>query len=593
MTFWQLLLRVLPWAPLRAIEALWWHATRRRVRALNILCRAAMPLPFAYEYWQKSVEPHFEPSGVAEPDRWPWRPTFSLILAAEGGDCEPIRATINSLRRQTYPAWTCLVLAAVADEESVPLDSRVQWSPPSSLAPINAELMSAIQRARGDAVLVLGKGTELSPSALLELAHALQANPNAAIVYGDQDTLDAAGRRRNPWFKGDWNEELFLALDYLSDAAAMASKSAQAAVAELAPDASLYELLLRIGGQSGRTIVHVPRIIAHVRHSAAHANVVERRKVVHRFVALEGGTAELGPFETVKAVYPLPSPAPLVSIVIPTKDKLNLLQPCVESVLAKTRYEPFEILVMDNGSREDPTLRYLAELATDPHVRVISHPHPYNYSAINNHAARQARGEYLCLLNNDTEVIGAEWLTELMRYAVRPNVGAVGAKLLYEDRTIQHAGVVVGIGEAAGHAHRNLPHDHPGYFCSAHVAQFVTAVTGACLLVSRDKFLDVGGLDEERLAIAYNDVDLCLKLEQAGWRNVYVPHAVLIHYESRSRGKDHSPSQIDRYTRELRTFQERWGAKAYADPSFNPNLDPNSESFVFRLSKAGTQARLN
>jgi GT2 family glycosyltransferase len=271
---------------------------------------------------------------------------------------------------------------------------------------------------------------------------------------------------------------------------------------------------------------------------------------------------------------------PLVSIIVPTKDKLELLQPCVEGVLEGTHYDNFELLIVDNGSVEADTAEYLRNIAKNAKVRILPFPAPYNFSAINNFAVRQARGRYVCLLNNDTEVAEPAWLTEMMRYAVRPEIGAVGAKLLYEDGSIQHAGVVIGIGEAAGHAHRHLPADRPGYFRQPHIAQFVSAVTAACLVVEKNKFLAVGGLDEEALAVAFNDVDLCLKLQAAGWRNVYVPHAILYHHESKSRGKDISSRNIDRYRRELRVLQERWGTPTYEDPVHNPNLDRSSETFL-------------
>ena len=273
----------------------------------------------------------------------------------------------------------------------------------------------------------------------------------------------------------------------------------------------------------------------------------------------------------------------MVSIIIPTRDKVELLRPCIESVLAKTNYGPFEVLIVDNDSVEERTRAFLAGFASHPQIRVLPYAGAYNFSAINNFAVRESTGPYICFLNNDTEVVEKEWLTEMMRQAIRPLIGAVGAKLLYTDGTIQHAGVVVGMGDAAGHAHRNLPNKESGYFSQVHAAQFVTAVTGACLLVHKQKFLGVHGFDEEGLAVAYNDVDLCLKLERAGWRNVYVPHAVLIHHESKSRGKDHSPGQIDRYRRELKVFQERWGTETYNDPLLNPNLERSSETFVIRL----------
>jgi GT2 family glycosyltransferase len=202
---------------------------------------------------------------------------------------------------------------------------------------------------------------------------------------------------------------------------------------------------------------------------------------------------------------------------------------------------------------------------------------------LNNLAVRHAKGSYVLLLNNDTEVIAPEWLSEMMRLASRPDVGAVGAKLLYEDGSIQHAGVVVGMGEAAGHAHRFLAPGDPGYFRQPHAAQFVTAVTAACLLVQRDKYEAVGGLDEECFAIAYNDVDFCLKLQQAGWRNAYTPHAVLYHHESKSRGNDLSPTHRARYMRELEALQDRWKTKTFIDPLHSPHLDRYSETFMANL----------
>jgi len=255
----------------------------------------------------------------------------------------------------------------------------------------------------------------------------------------------------------------------------------------------------------------------------------------------------------------------------------------VDGLLNRTSYGPLELLIVDNGSIEPRTTDYLRGIAEDSRVRVLPYAAPYNFSAINNFAVRKAKGAYLCLLNNDTEVVGADWLTEMMRFAVRENVGAVGAKLLYEDGSIQHAGVAIGIGEAAGHSHRGLDNDEPGYFGLAHAAHYVSAVTAACLVVDKRKYLAVGGLDEEMLAVAFNDVDFCLKLQMAGWRNVYTPHAVLVHHESKSRGSDFAADHVDRFRGELKVLQDRWKTRTARDPLHNPNLDPYSESFVLRL----------
>jgi GT2 family glycosyltransferase len=377
---------------------------------------------------------------------------------------------------------------------------------------------------------------------------------------------------------------MFFADDYLSAAIAIdASLARQVMAGTESEGRSLSALLLGVTDAANGAIIHVPHVLCHVEARADDRVQSARAEVVERHLCPLGATCALGPFGTVKVLWPLPAELPLVSIIIPTRDKVELLRACVDSLLGATLYRPFEILIVDNGSSAAETLDYLSEIAAHPAIRVLRYDEPYNYSAINNFAARAAAGSYLCLLNNDTEVVEPDWLTEMIRYAVRPDVGAVGAKLLYGDGSIQHAGVIVGIGEAAGHAHRFAPANQPGYFRQPHVAQFVSAVTAACLVVEKGKFEAVGGLDEKDLAIAYNDVDLCLKLEAAGWRNVYVPHAVLLHHESKSRGSDVSPEHVDRYMRELRIFQERWGTKTYDDPLHNPNLDRYSETFVIGL----------
>ncbi|WP_174298216.1 glycosyltransferase family 2 protein, partial [Sphingomonas bacterium] len=296
-----------------------------------------------------------------------------------------------------------------------------------------------------------------------------------------------------------------------------------------------------------------------------------------------GATASAGPFGTVTVRWPAPDPAPPVTILVPTRDHPELLRACVGSVLEHTRYGNYTLVIIDNGSVEPETHAYLDGIAADPRVAVLPCPMPYNYSAINNFAVRHARDGYLCFLNNDTQVTAGDWLGEMMRYAVRPAIGAVGAKLLYEDGSIQHAGVVMGLGNAAGHAHRGLRAGDPGYFAQAHAAHYASAVTGACLVVEKAKFDAVGGFDAEGLQIAYNDVDLCLKLGRAGWRNVYAPQATLFHLESKSRGADLSSAHIDRYMRELEVLQTRWGTTTVVDPMHHPGLDRASETYRFRL----------
>ena len=561
MTFWELFIRLLPRKPKAAFIALYWHLTRRRVRARNRLLVATEGLPFAYDLWVKTVE---NSSGRTAQfreaiDAWVFHPQFSVALySPPGSPPGRVNRSISSIERQIYPGW--------------------------SLVGVEFQSMSSLARtADGDYIVFLRAGDQLAEIALYRFAETLQSNRTAAILYGDEDLLDRHSRRSRPWFKPHWNEEMFLAVDYLSSAVAIDRKLVQKAakgISGVAGDNPAF--MLAVTALANGRIVHVPHIISHVDAQAAKPEQSTRLAAVAKHVGPLGGRCVSGPFGTVKVDWPLPKDLPLVSIIVPTRDRLDLLQPCLDGVLDKTDYGNFEILVLDNESVEERTLDFLARISEDPRVRVIRFPGPYNFSHFNNFAARQVNGPYLCLLNNDTEVVEPAWLTEMMRYAVRPDVGAVGAKLLYDDGTIQHAGVVIGLGEAAGHAHRNLPADQPGYFRMPHITQFMSAVTAACMLVDKKKFLAVGGLDET-LAVAFNDVDLCLKLQKAGFRNVYVPHAVLIHHESKTRGNDVAPHNIERYRRELRLLQGRWGTKTYNDPQHNPNLDRYSESFVLNV----------
>jgi GT2 family glycosyltransferase len=267
-----------------------------------------------------------------------------------------------------------------------------------------------------------------------------------------------------------------------------------------------------------------------------------------------------------------------VSLLIPTRDGLAVLKRCLDSLVAKTTYPRFEIVIVDNQSREPATLAYLASLVESGRARVVPYDRPFNYSAINNLAAREARGEVLCLLNNDVEVITPDWLTELVSHALRPDVGAVGAKLLYPNDTIQHAGVVTGLWEIAGHVHRFLPREAPGYFSRAHLVQNVSVVTGACLAIRRELYLALGGLEEDNLAVAFNDVDFCLRVDAAGYRNVWTPWAELYHHESFSRGPEDTPEKQQRANREVDYMKRRWGAQLKADPYYNPNLSLYSEA---------------
>ena len=272
----------------------------------------------------------------------------------------------------------------------------------------------------------------------------------------------------------------------------------------------------------------------------------------------------------------------MVTIIVPTRDRVDILRKCVESIFEKTDYENWELLVVDNRSVEPSTLRYLQQLQADKRVKVLRYDAPFNYSALNNYAAKHANGELFALLNNDVEAIESNWLSEMVSHALRPGVGAVGAKLLYANQTIQHAGVILGIGGVAGHAHKYLAGVANGYFFRAVCTQNFSAVTGACLIVTRKCFEEVGGLNEGDLAVAFNDIDFCLKLVSAGYRNVFTPYALLYHHESISRGNNDTKEKQIIFQKEFSYMQATWGKRLLDDPAYNRNLTREFEDFSLR-----------
>ena len=279
--------------------------------------------------------------------------------------------------------------------------------------------------------------------------------------------------------------------------------------------------------------------------------------------------------------FAVPEPQPLVSLIIPTRDRADLLRACVGSIRDRTTYANYEILVIDNGSSEPQTLAYLKELTQTPNIRVLAYDRPFNYSAINNFAVGAARGEIVGLVNNDIEVISPGWLTEMVSWAAQPDVGCVGAKLYYPDDTIQHAGVILGVGGVANHAHLHLPRTAAGYFGRAVVVGNWSAVTGACMLVRRSVYLEAGGLDAENLAVAFNDVDFCLRVRECGYVNVWTPYAELRHHESVSRGRDDTPEKRQRFVQEVGYMQNRWGATLERDPYYSVNFSRAMPAFSY------------
>jgi GT2 family glycosyltransferase len=415
----------------------------------------------------------------------------------------------------------------------------------------------------------------IRPGAVALARAALEADPQLDLIYGDEDVLPPGGARRDPWFKPDWTPEpAFGGQDMVGGGFAMARASALAAAGPLAPGREALDLALRL---PPTRIGHIPRILA---HRAGPASTQGLAPLAARHA---GAPAVASPYGGFRIDWPQPQPSPLVSVIVPTRDRADLLARCAKGVLEQTDYSPLELLIVDNGSVEAATLALFERLKTDRRVRVIPAPGPFNYSALNNAAAAQARGEILLLLNNDIEVTGGGWLGELVAQVSRPGVGAVGARLLFADGRLQHAGIVAGAGGIASYYHPYAARSARGYRDALVMVREVSAVTGACLAIRREAFEAVGGLEAERLAVAFNDVDLCLRLREAGWRILWTPFAELIHHESATRGSDLAPEHRARYAAEIAHMQRRWGTMLSTDPFYNHNF--SLENGAYRLAR--------
>jgi GT2 family glycosyltransferase len=434
------------------------------------------------------------------------------------------------------------------------------------------------------------------------VAFALNKNLDLQLLYSDEDKLDAQNRRFEPYFKSDWNPELFLSQNFVSHLGVYRTDLVRRVGGfrvgfEGSQD---YDLTLRcIEEIQPKQIEHLPWVLYHWRagdQSTAscatakpYAQEAARRAVQEHLDrrGIEGTVApSLGVY--LQAKYALPKERPMVSIVIPTRDQASALKMCVHSIFEKTDYPAYELIVLDNESYDSEALEFLAELKKRDGVRVERIDDAFNYSRLNNHGVELSRGSFVALLNNDVEVLHADWLTEMVSRAMQPKVAVVGARLWYPNDTIQHAGVILGAGGIAAHAHVGLQRDEPGYFARAHLAQDVSAVTTACALVKRELYLQVGGFDEN-LAVTFNDVDFCLRLREAGYRILWTPYAELIHCESASRGFDNSAQKQVRFLAEVDYMKSKWGDTLQRDPFYNPNLSLDENLFTLAFPPRTTK----
>lgn len=530
-------------------------------------------------------------------------PCFSIAVPLYQTKEKYLREMIESVQAQTYTNWELCLADGSGREHSlqsvvgeyIAKDKRIKYCLLDSNEGIAGNTNEALKMADGDFVVLTDHDDLLSPEALYQCAKAVQKEPQTDVIYSDEDKVDMSGKKFfEPHFKSDYNIDLLCTMNYICHLFVVRKDVMErAGLFESCYDgAQDHDFILRCT-EKAEHIVHIPKVLYHWRcHAQSTSENPESKlyafengcKAVKAHYDRIGIPAEVeqGPFYGMYRTHYLWKEQPLVSILIPNKDHAADLKKCMDSIEEKSTYRNFEFIIVENNSTEEETFAYYKEIEKRDNVRVLYYKEDFNYSRINNFGAKEANGEYVLLLNNDTEMIEPDSIKEMLDVCMRPDVGIVGAKLIFEDNTIQHAGVIIGFGGVAGHAFIGQDRDDNGYFSRIISVQDLSAVTAACLMVRRSVFDEVEGLNEE-FKVAFNDIDFCLKVRKAGYLVVYNPYAQFYHYESKSRGQEDSADKVARFQQEIGLFGERWGELLeHGDPYYNPNLTLDKADFSLK-----------
>lgn len=498
--------------------------------------------------------------------------TFFIIIFPTSRDWDSLTASIRSLHAQIHTNWRALIISDVpldqVSTDTALVDPRchiITWEEARS------KVCESARSTRGRSFCgVLQPGEILREHSLLLAARSIEQKPNVALVYSDEDTLLSNGRRASPICKPDWDPLLFSHIDYIGSSAMLDARRFPLRVTRdtvKAPPSIANMCEFNATDLERENVAHLSSILLHTTEETSYATRLASRPSIHLH---ESTSRAITHYDRNKEQ--VADTQPLVSIVIPTKKNRALLEVCVTSILEKTTYPNFEILIIDNDANKD-TKTFLETLRDHPRCRILLQPGPFNYSALNNAAIDDSRGDLICLLNDDVEVGCGEWLDALVSFAKQPGVGAVGSRLLYPDGSIQHGGVVVGGLGLAAHSFVGVASPEQSYMGLAAFPREVSAITAACLLIEKNKYLSVGGLDAQHLKVNFNDVDLCLKLRTRGLSNIVLPLPGMIHHESKSRGHSTaSPESQKQLKQEAEIMHTRWGERLRVDPHYNRNL---------------------
>ena len=559
-----------------------------------------------YQKWILKHLPSQKELEKQKREKFDFQPKFSIVIPLYKTPEKYLRQLVDTVKAQTYPNWElCLSDGSGADSPIAGLlksleasDERIKVVSHDKPLQISENTNAGIKIATGDYIAFADHDDELTPHALFECVKALNKDRKIRVLYSDEDKMSMDGHKFfQPHFKPDYNPDLLCTVNYICHLFVV-ERNIIDKVGTLRSEfdgAQDYDFIFRcIEAVDPSEIYHIPKILYHWRcHEDSTAENPESKmyafeagkRAIEAHYERTGIHAEVykGEFLGLYRTRFIRDHDPLISIIIPNKDHIDDLKRCMDSIDKKSTYRNYEYIIVENNSTDEKTFQYYKELeASNPKAHVVYWDREFNYSAINNYGATFAKGEYLLLLNNDTEIINEDCLEELLGYCMRSDVGAVGARMYYEDDTIQHAGVVIGFGGIAGHCFVLQPRGTTGYCHRIICAQDYSAVTAACMLVKREAFDKVGGLTEE-LAVAFNDIDFCMKLRAADYLIVYNPYAELYHYESKSRGLEDTPEKVARFNKEIQTFEKRWpDILRNGDPYYNPNLTLKSQDFSLR-----------
>ncbi|MFN6944235.1 MAG: glycosyltransferase family 2 protein [Cytophagaceae bacterium] len=530
-----------------------------------------------------------------------YHPLISVIVPVYNTDVKWLDKAVKSVEKQYYVKWELCIADDHSDKQEtidylkgLKGNKKIKVVRLEENSNISEASNAALQLCSGDYVALLDHDDELTPDALFEVVKAINEN-GAEFLYSDEDKLTLEGKYENPHYKPDYSPDHLLSQNYICHLAVIK----RSLVSELGgfrkgyEGAQDYDLFLRVA-ECAEKIHHIPKILYHWRMiPGSTASEFSEKSYAHDAgkLALESamkrrrvkGEVHNGVFAGTYRIKRAIEGNPLVSIIIPFKDNPFLLKKCLDSILDKSTYSNYEVLGVSNNSVEEETFELMkAYEAKDKRIKFVEYNQEFNYSAINNFASGISKGDHLILLNNDIEIISADWVESLLEHSQRIDVGVVGGLLYYPDDTIQHAGVIIGIGGVAGHSHKLYRRGHHGYFSRIYLVQNLSAVTGACMMVKKSLYKEVGGLNEE-LKVAFNDVDFCLRLQEKGCLNVYTPYCEAYHHESISRGYEDTPEKIKRHNFEINLFQKLHSRiLKNGDPFYNKNLSLEYEDFSLK-----------